>query len=212
MTNTHLQYKTFSMRTNLNKFQRCPGCGNFMIHLAIKQALQELNIPKNETVVITWIWCSSKMSQYIDWYWCETLHGRGVPFAIWVKLSNPKLTVISYSWDWDTYGIGLWHLLHAARRNINIIHITWDNQNYALTTGQASPTTPLNIKTKSTPEGNTTPPFNPVELVKAAGAKYCVSVPCNDLPALKQAIVDWIKYEWFAHVNVQSVCPSFKKW
>ncbi len=133
------------MRTNLNKFQRCPGCGNFMIHLAIKQALQELNIPKNETVVITWIWCSSKMSQYIDWYGCETLHGRGVPFAIWVKLSNPKLTVISYSWDGDTYGIWLWHLLHAARRNINIVHITWDNQNYALTTGQASPTTPLNM-------------------------------------------------------------------
>ena len=199
------------MRTNLNKFQRCPWCGNFMIHLAIKQALQELNIPKNETVVITWIWCSSKMSQYIDWYGCETLHGRGVPFAIWVKLSNPKLTVISYSWDWDTYGIWLWHLLHAARRNINIVHITWDNQNYALTTGQASPTTPLNIKTKSTPEWNTTPPFNPVELVKAAWAKYCVSVPCTDLPALKQVIVDGIKYEWFAHINVQSVCPSFKK-
>lgn len=199
------------MRTNLNKFQRCPWCGNFMVHLALKQALQELNIPKNKIVIITWIWCSSKLSQYIDSYWVETLHGRGIPFAIWVKLSNPELTVISYSWDWDSYWIWLWHLLHAARRNVNILHITWDNQNYALTTGQASPTTPLDIKTKSTPNWNTIQPFNPVELVKSAWAWYCVSVPCTDINQLKQSIIEWIKYQWFSHINVQTVCPSFKK-
>jgi len=90
------------------------------------------------------------MSQYLEWYWAETLHWRWIPFAIGVKLANPKLTVISLSWDWDTYWIGIWHLIHAARRDIQILHITCDNENYALTTGQASATTPIWVKTKST--------------------------------------------------------------
>ena len=200
------------MRNNLNKFQRCPGCGNFIIHLAIKQALQELNIPKHETVVITWIWCSWKMSQYMDGYGAETLHGRGLPFATWVKLSNPKLTVISYAWDWDSYGIWLSHLLHTARRNTNIIHIVADNQNYALTTGQASPTTPEDIKTKSTPDGNRIHPFSPLKLTEAAWCKLNISASDKDLPGLKKAIIDWIKHNWFVHINVQQSCPSFKKW
>ena len=200
------------MRNNLNKFQRCPWCGNFIIHLAIKQALAELNIPKHKTVVVTWIWCSWKMSQYIDWYWAETLHGRGLPFATGVKLSNPELTVISYAGDWDSYGIGLSHLLHTARRDINILHIVADNQNYALTTGQASPTTPENIKTKSTPEWNQTYPFDPLKLTQSAGCKLNISASDKDLPWLKKAIIDGLKHWWFTHINVQQTCPSFKKW
>lgn len=199
------------MRNNLNKFQRCPWCGNFVIHLAIKQALAELKIPKHQTVVVTWIWCSGKMSQYVDWYWAETLHGRGLAFATGVKISNPELTVISYAGDGDSYGIGLGHLLHSARRNINIIHIVADNQNYALTTGQASPTTPESIKTKSTPEGNTISPFDPLKLTESAGCKLNISATDRDLPWLKKAIMDGIQHKWFTHINVQQVCPSFKK-
>lgn len=178
----------------------------------MKQALAELKIEKHNTVIVSWIWCSGKMSQYIDWYWAETLHGRGLPFATWVKLANDKLTVISYAWDWDTYGIGLWHIMHAARQNINILHIVADNQNYALTTGQASPTTPEDIKTSSTPNGNHTMPFDTQKLIDATGCKYNIRVKDNDLPGLKQAIIDWIKHKWFAHINIQQACPSFKRW
>ena len=113
------------MRHNTNKIQRCPWCWNYLVHIAIKQALTELGIPLKDTVVVTGIWCNSKMSQYLEWYWAETLHWRGIPFAIWVKLANPKLTVISLSWDWDTYWIWIGHLIHAARRDIQILHITW---------------------------------------------------------------------------------------
>jgi 2-oxoglutarate/2-oxoacid ferredoxin oxidoreductase subunit beta len=141
------------MRSWLHKFQRCPGCGNFLIHLAIKNALKELNIPKHKVVIVTGIWCSGKMNQYLDGYGAETLHGRSVPFATGLKLANPELTVIAYGGDGDGYGIWLWHLLHAARRDTNITYIVADNENYALTTGQASPTTPLDIPTKSTPKG-----------------------------------------------------------
>ena len=120
----------------------------FLIHLALKQALAELKIPAHQTVVVTGIWCSSKMSQYMDNYGAETLHGRGIPFATGVKLANPELTVVSVSGDGDTYGIGVGHMIHAARRNIPFVHITCDNQNYALTTGQASSTTPIGAKNK----------------------------------------------------------------
>ena len=93
------------MRTNLNKIQRCPGCGNFLIHLALKQALAELKIPTHKTVIVTGIGCNSKMSQYMEGYGSETLHGRGIPFATGVKMANPELTVISVSGDGDSYGI-----------------------------------------------------------------------------------------------------------
>lgn len=200
------------MRNWLNKIQRCPGCGNFLIHLAIKNAIKELNIPKHNVVVVSGIWCSGKMSQYIDGYGAETLHGRGVPFATWLKLANPNLTVIVYGGDGDGYGIWLNHLLHAARRDINITYIVADNENYALTTGQASPTTPLDIQTKSTPEGNHTTPFNPIELVKAAWCNHVIDAVDKDIKWLTQAIVDSINNDGFSHIHVNQACPSWRRW
>ncbi len=200
------------MRTNLNKIQRCPGCWNFLIHLALKQALAELKIPAHKTVIVTGIGCNSKMNHYMEGYAAETLHGRGIPFATGVKLANPDLTVVSVSGDGDSYGIGLGHLLHAARRNLPLVHITCDNENYALTTGQASATTPLGVKTKSTPEGNTLPPLHPVHLVETAGCSFVKSVVDKDLKTLKETIMQAIQHGGFAHINVQQTCPSWKRW
>lgn len=200
------------MRHNTNKIQRCPGCGDFLIHLALKQALAELKIPTHQTVVVTGIGCNSKMSQYMEGYGAETLHGRGIPFATGVKLANPELTVISVSGDGDTYGIGIGHLIHAARRNLPFVHITCDNQNYALTTGQASCTTPLGAKTKTTPTGNTVAPMHPAQLVELAGCKFVRTVPDKDIKGLKETIMEAIQFEGFAHINVQQSCPSWKRW
>lgn len=179
---------------------------------AIKNALKQLNIPKHKVVIVSGVGCSGKTSQYIDGYGAETLHGRAVPFATWIKLANPDLTVIIYGGDGDGYGIGLWHFLHSCRRNINLLYIVANNENYGLTTGQASPTTPLHVKTKSTPEGNEIMPFDPNALAKAAGCAYSVHMIDKDLPLLTQAIVDGIKHEWFAHIDVDQACPSYKKW
>lgn len=200
------------MRTNLNKIQRCPGCGNFLIHIALKQALQELGIPKHKTVVVTGIGCNSKMNQYMEGYGAETLHGRGIPFATGVKLVNPELTVISVSGDGDSYGIGVGHLIHAARRNIPILHITCDNENYALTTGQASATTPLGVKTKSTPEGNQISPLHPVNLASTAGCGFVKSVIDKDLKTMKETIMQAIQHPGFSHINIQQTCPTRKRW
>lgn len=199
------------MRTNLTKIQRCPGCGNFLIHAAIKNALKELNIPKHKVVVVTGIGCASKISQYIDGYGCESLHGRSLAFATGVKLGNPDLTVIAYGGDGDGYGIWLGHFLHSARRDINLTYIVANNENYGLTTGQASPTTPLHVKTKSTPAWNEILPFDPNALAKAAGCGYSVRVIDKDLPLLTQAIIDWIKHQGFSHIDVDQQCPSRRK-
>lgn len=120
--------------------------------------------------------------------------------------------MISVSGDGDTYGIGLGHLLNAARRDINIVHITCDNENYALTTGQASPTTPEEIKTKSTPQGNPTRPLDPIALLKAVGCESVTSVEDKDIKLLKETIMEAIQHQGFSHVNVQQTCPSWKKW
>lgn len=199
------------MRAGLTKIQRCPGCWNFLINVAIKNALKQLNIPKHKVVIVSGIGCSGKTSQYIDGYGAETLHGRAVPFATGIKLANPDLTVIIYGGDGDGYGIGLGHLLHACRRDINLTYIVANNENYGLTTGQASPTTPLHIKTRSTPEWNQTLPFDPNALSKAAGCAYSVHVIDKDLPLLTQAIVDGITHQGFSHIDVDQACPTWRK-
>jgi len=200
------------MRTNLTKIQRCPGCGNFLIMAAIKNAIKELNIPKHKIVVVTGIGCSSKMSQYIESYGVETLHGRSLPFAVGIKLANPDLTVIAYGGDGDGYGIWLGHFMSTCRKDINLTYIVADNQNYALTTGQASPTTPLGIKTRSTPEGNPYPPYHPVTLATAAWCKFSVQAQDKDLVVLAKTIVDAVNHQGFSHINVNQACPSWRRW
>jgi 2-oxoglutarate ferredoxin oxidoreductase subunit beta len=103
--------------------------------------------------------------------------------------------VICYGGDGDGYGIGLGHFLHSCRRDINLTYIVANNENYGLTTGQASPTTPLHVKTRSTPEGNVSLPFDPNGLAKAAGCGYSVRMVDKDLPLLTQAIVDGILHD-----------------
>lgn len=200
------------MRNNLNKIQWCPGCWDYMVLWAIRSVIKELWIPKENVVIVSWIGCSWKMSQYIDSYGAETLHGRSIPFAVGVKLANPELTVIAVGWDWDWYGIWLWHFLHACRRNIDITYIVCDNQNYGLTTWQASPTTPLCAKTRSTPAGNSLTPFDPLLLASSAGCQYNQSVVDKDIIGLKNTIKEWILFKGFSHINVKQACPSWNKW
>ncbi len=200
------------MRTNLKKIQRCPGCGDFFILLALQKALKNLGIPKHKYVIVSWIWCSGKMPHYIDWYAAETLHWRILPFATGIKLSNPELTVIWIGWDWDGYGIGLSHFIHTARRNIDLLYIVANNQNYGLTTWQASPTTPKCAKTSSTPQGNPLPPMDPIALAKAAGAEFTYRVDHQDINKLAERIAKGIQHPGFAHLDVDQACPSWRKW
>lgn len=200
------------MRTGINNIQWCPWCGDFLIMTAIRNAFKELEINSEDRVVVSWVWCSGKMSQYIDWYWAETLHWRAIPFATGVKLANPKLTVVVVGWDWDWMWIWLWHFLHAARQDVNIVYIICNNENYGLTTWQASPTTPLWVATKTTPNWNIIKPFDPVSMAETAGATFAKSVNSANFRDMTDIIKDAIVHKWFWFINVLQACPSFKRW
>lgn len=200
------------MRDWLNNIQWCPWCGGTLIIWAIKKAFEELQIESHQRVVVSWIGCSGKSSQYIDWYAAETLHWRSIPFATWVKIANPELTVLAISWDGDWYWIGMGHFIHACKRNLDITYIVFDNQNYALTTWQASPRTPIWAKTKTTPEWNTSMPINPVELAKVAWAWFAVEIDNRDINKMKETIKEAILYKWFSLININQICPSFRRW
>ncbi len=198
------------MRKWLTDIQWCPWCGQYTVLAWLKQAINELNIASKDIVIVSGIWCSWKFSQYINSYWAETLHWRWLAFASWVKLSNPKLTVISIWGDGDTYGIWLNHFLQTAKRDTDILHITIDNENYALTTWQASPTTPKWAKTKSTPDGKKQTALDPIKLTKSIWCQFTKNIKA-DLPKTKKNIISWIKHKWFAHLNIKANCV-WNKW
>lgn len=200
------------MRSWLTNIQWCPGCGDFIIIMAIKNAFKELWIESHNRVVVSWVWCSWKASQYIDWYAAETLHWRAIPFATWVKMAKPNLTVVAMWWDGDWYGIGMGHFIHACRRDLDITYLVFNNENYALTTGQASPTTPIWAKTKTTPEGNVVAPLDPIELAKNAWARYAKRADSLNFIELKELIKEAITHKWFSLLDIRQACPSFKRW
>lgn len=200
------------MRTWLTNIQRCPGCWDTLIIWAIKKAFAELWIESHNRVVVSGIWCSWKASQYIDWYAAETLHGRTLPFATWIKLVKPELTVMAVWWDWDWYGIWMGHFIHSCKRDLDITYLVFDNENYALTTGQSSPTTPVWAKTKTTPEWNLITPFNPIELAKTAWCTFAKETDASKFMEMKETIKDAINHKWFSLVNILQACPSFKRW
>ena len=200
------------MRSWLTNIQWCPGCGDFLIIMAIKNAFKELGIPSHKRVIVSGVGCSGKASQYIDGYAAETLHGRTLPFATGVKMVDPSLTVVAVWGDGDGYGIGMGHFIHSCRRDLDITYIVFNNENYALTTGQASPTTPIGAVTKTTPSGNTTLPFDPVELAKHAGCSFATHAIDTKFADLKETIKAAIQHKGFSLVDVGQACPSYKRW
>ncbi len=200
------------MRTWLTNIQWCSGCWDTLIIMALKNAFKELWIESHNRVVVSGVGCSWKASQYVDWYAAETLHGRALPFATWIKMMKPDLTVVVMWWDGDGYWIGMGHFIHSCKRNLNITYLVFNNENYALTTGQSSPTTPIWAKTKTTPNGNTLLPFDPLSLAIDAGCTFAKTADSSKFIELKEIIKQAILHPWFALVDIKQACPSFKRW
>src|SRR5512143_2513039 len=147
----------------------CPGCG---VLKALKMAAGKLGILPKDLFVVSGIGCSSNLPGFIHAYGVHSLHGRAVAIASGVKFANHDLRVVITGGDGDGYGIGIGHFIHAMRRNLDLTYIVMNNQIYGLTTGQASPTTMKDMRTKSTPRGNVEMPINPVALALVSGATY----------------------------------------
>ena len=189
--------------------QWCPGCGDFGILLAIKKAIVNMKIDPKDVVVVSGIGCSSKLPHYIKTYGVETLHGRALPVATGVKLANKDLHVIVVGGDGDGYGIGMGHLMHTMRRNINLTYVVHNNEVYGLTKGQTSPTAPKGTKSVSTPNGAIETPVNPMALAITGGATFIAKGFAGDIPGLASLIEKGMSHKGFSIIDVGQPYVSY---
>lgn len=189
----------------------CPGCGNFGIRTAFAQALDELKLPNHKLLMFTDVGCSGNQSSWYKMYTFHSLHGRSLPPAVGASIVNPELTVIAQNGDGGAYGEGTNHLIHAARKNINLTFMVHNNQRYSLTTGQATPVTDQGSKTKSTPHGAIIPHLNPLTVALAAGASFIARGFAGDIPHLKELIKAAINHQGFAIIDILQPCVVFNK-
>lgn len=195
----------------VDKANWCPGCGNFGIQAAIKQALVNLSLEPENVVISTGIGCGSKMNQWIRTYGFAGLHGRSLPVAMGVKLANHNLTVIDVGGDGDGYGIGMGHFIHNMRRNFDMTYIVENNQVYGLTLGQTSPTSDKGAKGPSTPFGIIEDPVNPLRLALSSDCTFVARGFAGDIPHLTSLIEQGISHKGFALIDVFQPCVTFNK-
>jgi 2-oxoglutarate ferredoxin oxidoreductase subunit beta len=189
----------------------CPGCGNFAIRDALEKALQEIPIPIKNIVLTSGIGQAAKMPHYLEVNYFNGLHGRALPLAVGIKLARPDLTVIAYSGDGCNYGEGGNHFIHTLRKRLDITLLTSNNQVYALTKGQSSPTTDLGAKNALNPEGNRNIPLNPLTLAITTGAPFVARGFAGEQNHLKELIKEAILFKGTALVDILQPCVSFNK-
>jgi 2-oxoglutarate ferredoxin oxidoreductase subunit beta len=187
----------------------CPGCGNFAIWNSIKKALATLELEPHKTALVSGIGCSGKMVNHVRSYAFHALHGRTLPVATGIKLANPELNVIVNGGDGDGYGMGVGHLVHAIRRNINITYIVHHNKVYGLTTGQAAPTAVEGTISKSTPFGVVDAQINPLVMAMSLGATYVARGYSGESEQLAELIAGGIQHKGFAIIDVLQPCVTF---
>ena len=187
----------------------CVGCGDYAILTSLKKAMSEAGIDKEKYVVVSGIGCSSRLPYYVSTYGYHTIHGRAIPVATGVKLANPELTVFVVTGDGDAMSIGGNHLIHGIRRNIGIKVLMFNNRIYALTKGQASPTTLPGSKTKTTPEGSFDYPFNPANLVISLDASFVARGIDNEVDINASIIKESIFHKGFAFIEILQRCIVF---
>ena len=189
----------------------CPGCGDFGVVAAVEMAVKRLEIPSQNVVIVSGIGCSSNLPHFLSSYGFHGIHGRVLPVAEGIRWANHSLTVIGTGGDGDGFGIGAGHFVHAMRRNVDLTYVTMDNQIYGLTTGQASPTSRMGHKTKSTPEGVIENPIDPIALALASGATYVARGFSGDVKHLADLVANGIRHRGFSFVDVFSPCVTYNK-
>jgi len=186
----------------------CPGCGIGTTVNCFARSLLECGAPLDKVAVVSGIGCSGRVAGYVRLDSFHTTHGRAIPFATGLKLANPSLNVIVYSGDGDLSAIGGNHLIHAARRNIDLKVICVNNFIYAMTGGQSGPTTPAVATTSTSPYGAFEPAFNLPQLVDAAGAVYVARWTAFHVRQLTRSMTEVFKKKGFCFIEVLSPCPT----
>ncbi len=187
----------------------CPGCGNGIVLRATIEAISSLDIPKDSIAMISGIGCSSRATGYIDFHTIHSLHGRAIPVATGVKAAKPDMKVFVLTGDGDASSIGGNHLIHAARRNIDLTTIVFNNNIYGMTGGQVSPTTPYAARTTTTPHGNPEKSFDICSLAMGAGATYVGRGTIFHIHQLIKLIKEAINHHGFSLIDVVTTCPVY---
>jgi 2-oxoglutarate ferredoxin oxidoreductase subunit beta len=211
MNDTSLAIKNASIEKYLRQDRMphiwCPGCGIGPVLGCFLRAIDRSQVNTDKLAVVSGIGCTGRIAGYVKLDSFHTTHGRAIPFATGLKLANPELNVVIFSGDGDLAAIGGNHLIHAARRNIDMTVICVNNFNYGMTGGQVGPTAPLQSHTTTTPYGNFEPPFNLPYLMAASGASYIARWTVIHLRQLENAIAETIVRPGFNFIEVIGPCP-----
>jgi 2-oxoglutarate ferredoxin oxidoreductase subunit beta len=189
----------------------CPGCGNFGILKAFKDAMIEMEISPHELTVVSGIGQSGKFPHYIRCNTFNGLHGRTLPVATGISLANHEMHVVAVAGDGDCYGEGGNHLIHAIRRNINVKLFVHNNQIYGLTKGQASPTSMEGMKTKNQPFGVFSGQLNPIALAVALDCSFVARGFSGDREHLQGLIKEAVGHKGFSLVDILQPCVTFNR-
>ena len=189
----------------------CPGCGNFGILKAFKDAVVDMGIEPHQFTVVSGIGQASKFPHYIKCNTFNGLHGRALPVATGIRLSNHEMLVMAVTGDGDCYGEGGNHLIHAIRRNINVKLFVHDNQKYGITKWQASPTTKEGMKTKNQPFGVFSGQLNPIALAVALDCSFVAMGFAGYREHLKELIKEAVNHKGFSLVDILQPCVTFNK-
>ncbi len=187
----------------------CPGCGDFGILSSIQQALAGLGLLPHQVAIFGGIGCSGKTPYYVHAYGVHTLHGRVLPFAAGAKLANPELTVLAVGGDGDGMAIGAGHFVNMGRRNIDLTYILFNNEVYGLTKGQASPTLPLGLQTKSLPEPNIQGQVNALMLAMTSGFTWIGRGYSYNVKQLVRLIQEAVQHPGLSYLEVLQPCPTY---
>jgi len=206
---TAVKKYTFKDFASNQEVRWCPGCDDYVILRAMQKALPEMGVKKEDVVFISGIGCSSRFPYYMDTYGMHSIHGRAPAIASGVKLANPDLSVWVITGDGDSMAIGGNHFIHVLRRNIDLNIVLFNNEIYGLTKGQFSPTSLVGQKTKSSPYGNTQPPFQPGELAIGAQARFFARIGGNTPKEMAQVFIDAEKFKGTSLIEVLQNCVIF---
>lgn len=205
MTN---QYKREDF-TNSNEVRWCPGCGDYAILAALQKMLPELGVAPEKHVFVSGIGCAGRLPYYMNTYGFHTIHGRATAVATGLKAMRDDLTVWVITGDGDALSIGGNHLIHILRRNVNVNILLFNNQVYGLTKGQFSPTSQKGQVTKTSPQGVTNEPINPLSLALAAGASFVARAVDKDPAHLSTVLRKAYEHKGCSFVEIYQDCNIF---
>ena len=187
----------------------CPGCGDFAVLASFYKVLEKLQYPHEKIVTMAGIGCSSRFPYFVNTHGGHFIHGRSLPFSAGISLGNDDLHVFVFGGDGDGFSIGGNHLVHTARKNVDLTYVIMDNSVYGLTKKQTSPTSPVGFKSKTDPTGSFDQPINPMRTLLNSGATFVARSHAAQVGHMTEMMERAARHDGFAVVEILSECVEF---